>query len=279
MIFPLVWMLKRPGLLIPVFFLLAIQTCIFAQSAWLETSSAALGGAYVTRAGFSCAGLNQAGLAAREQHSLSLQHSRPYLLRELGQSSLSGQFVTGNGALGMQLSTQGIKGLRQSSLWLSYGMKLSPGIYAGMGIHCWNSSMPEQVLYASGVSFALGIQVRMNKQWMLGGHVLHPSSWNSLSLPNATPAMTIAAGFSYAFLLSTTFYSEIHALPGHGIILVEGLEWHLNKGISMSAGFSNKPFTFSWGITMLHSLWSIQFSFQYRYTSGTVPLASLTHAW
>lgn len=279
MMSPLVWMLKRPGLLIPVFFLLHIQPCVSGQHTWPETSMAALGGAFVTRAGFSCAGLNQACLGAREKNSLTLQHSRPYLLRELGQSSLSGQFVTGNGALGMVLSTQGIKGLRQSSLWLSYGLKLHPDVSAGMGIHIWNTSLPEQAFYATGISFALGIRVRIHQQWILGGHVLHPASWSSLSIPSAPEGMTLAAGFSYTFLKSAIIYSEVHIKPGYGIILVEGLEWHLNKRVSMGAGFSDKPFTFSWGISLRHTKWSIQFAFQYRTTSGTVPFTSLSHVW
>jgi len=279
MISPPLWILKRPGLLIPVFFLLHSPARISGQFTWPETSSAALGGAYVTRAGYSCAGLNQAGLGAREEHAFSLQHSRPYLLRELGQSSLSGQFHTGNGAMGMVLSTRGIKGLRQSSLWFSYGLKLHPDVAAGMGIHLWNTSLAEQILYAKGISFALGIRARIHQQWMVGAHVRHPLSWSSVTFPSASPGMTIAAGFSFTFLNSATIYSEVHIKPGTGIILVEGMEWQLSKVISLSSGFSNKPFTFSWGISFLHSHWNIQFAFQYRTNSGAVPFASLSHAW
>jgi hypothetical protein len=279
MISPPVWMLKRPGLLIPVFFLLHLPAGVSGQYSWPETSSAALGGAYVTRAGLSCAGLNQAGLAVREQHSLCLQHSRPYLLEELGQSSLSGQFLTGNGAMGVQLSTQGIKGLRQSSFWFSYGLKLHPDVAAGMGIHLWNTSLAEQFLYATGLSFALGIRARIHQQWMVGAHVRHPISWSSLPFASASPGMTIAAGFSCTFLKSATIYSEVHIKPGIGIILVEGIEWHPGRAISLSLGFSDKPFTFSWGISLLHPRWNILFAFQYRTHSGTVPYASLSHAW
>lgn len=279
MIFPLGWMLKRPGLLIPVFFLFQIPANVSGQTSWPETSSAALGGAYLTRSSSSCAGLNQACLGTREQHSLTLQHSRPYLLKELGQSSLTGQFITGNGAIGLQLSTQGIKGLRQSSLWFSYGLKLHPDVAAGMGIHFWNTSMAEQILYASGLSFALGIRIRIHQQWMLGAHVRHPLSWSSLTLPSASPGMILACGFSYTFMKSSTIYSEIHISPGIGIILAEGIEWHPGKRISLSFGFSDKPFTFSWGISLLHPNWNILFAFQYRTDSGVVPFTSLSHAW
>jgi hypothetical protein len=278
MISPLLWILKRPGLLIPVFFLCHIHPCVSAQDTWPEASSAALGGAYATKAGFSSAGLNQAGLGVAEQHSLTLHHSRPYLLLELGQSSLSGQFITGHGALGVAVSTQGIKGLRQSSFWLSYGLKLHPDLAAGMGIHLWNSSIEGELLYAGGISFALGIRARINEQWVAGAHVQHPASWSSLPFPASSP-MTIAAGFSYTFLRAATLYSEIHVKSRYGIILVEGIECILSKGVSMSIGFSDKPFTFSWGISILQSTWTLQFAFQYRTASGTVPYTSLAHAW
>jgi len=279
MILPLRWMLKRPGWLIPVFFLLSFQTCVSAQGIWPELSTAALGGAFVNSAGESCAGLNQAGLAMRDQNSLCLQHSRPYLLGELGRSSLSGQFLTGNGALGILLSTQGIKGLRQSSLWLSYGMKLHPEIGIGVGIHLWNSSLPEQVFYAPGMGVALGFQARVHKNWMVGAHVLHPASWCPLPLQQARPGMILSSGFSYNFLEFATVYSEIRAMPGLGMILAEGLEWRLNERASMSAGFSNKPTTLAWGISLRLSTWHLQFAFQYQSHSGTTPFTSLSHDW
>lgn len=279
MIYPLKWMLKRPGWLIPVFFLLPVQPRVSGQDIWPEASTAALGGAFVTRAGASCAGLNQAGLGREDHHSLGFQHSRPYLLRELGQSSLSGNFLAGHGAVGLLLSTRGMKGLRQSSFWLSYGMKLHPDLSAGLGIHFWNSSLSEQVFYATGISFALGIQARIHPQWMAGVHVRYPASWSSLALPSALPQMVLAAGFSHTFLNSATIYSELHITPRMGISLVQGLEWPLTGRVSMSSGFSNHPYTFAWGISFLLSGWDIRFAFQYRTQSGTVPFTSLSHAW
>ena len=279
MIFPRRWMLTRPGWMIPVFFLLSVQVSLSSQDIWQEASTAALGGAFVSRAGNACAGLNQAGLGWREHHSLGLHHSRPYLLKDLGRSSLYGEFLAGGGALGVLLSTRGIKGLRQTSLWFSYGMKLTPDISAGLGIHLWNSSLPDQIFNASGMGLALGIQARILPHWTLGAHVLHPASWSSTSLPIAAPGMILSAGFSYTFLESATLFSEIRAFHRQGIILVEGLEWNLNTRVSMRVGFSNKPTTFSWGISLLFRPWTIQFAFQYLGHSGMIPHTSLGHDW
>lgn len=265
--------------MIPVFFLLLSFQEAPAQSAWAESSTMALGGAYLCRAGYSSAALNQACLGTSEQYSLSLQHGRPYLLMELGESGLSVQFPLHKGAFGIALFSRGIKGFAQSSLWLAYGMKLHPEVEAGMGIHFWNSSLAEQWLYAYGLSFALGIRVRIHPQVVLGAHARHPASWSSLSIPGPSPDMRLAAGIAYTFLTSASIYSEIHVDGAQGIILVEAAEWSLRPSVRMSTGFCSRPLSLSWGLAFLQEHWKFQFAFQYRFRSGTVPSTSLTYVW
>lgn len=279
MIFPLSWIIKRPGKLIPVFFLLPAWLDISAQHYWPEAASSALGGAYVTLQGSSSAALNPACLGAAKQNSLCLQHCRPYMLRELGQSSLSAQFLAGTGSLGLALSSQGIKGLRQSSFWLSYGMKLHPDVLAGLGIHLWNSSMAEHWFYNYGISFAAGIRVRINPSILLACHVLHPASWRSMNRPYLSTGMSLAAGLSFSFLKAGVIYSEIHVKAIYGLSLIQAIEWPLGKGITLSMGFSSNPLTISWGISIKYSRWSLLFAFQYRSRSGTIPLSSIGHVW
>ena len=279
MILPLRWICKRPGKLIPVFFLLLSFPEAPAQPAWAETSTMALGGAYLCKVGYSSAALNQACLGACEEYSLCLQHGRPYLLMELGEAGLSAQFPTNKGALGIALFTRGIKGFSQSSLWLAYGMKLHPNMEAGMGIHFWNSSVAEQWLYAYGLSFALGIRIRIHPQVLLGAHVRHPASWTSLSIPGNSPDMHLAAGIAYSFLNTASIYSEIHVHGVHGIILVEAAEWSMRPSVRMSIGFCSKPLSLSWGLAFLQKHWNFQFAFQYRFQSGTIPFISLGHVW
>jgi hypothetical protein len=272
-------MLKRPGIIIPVFFLALVHTTVTGQVQWPVTASAALGGCYVTMQGYSCASQNQAGLGFIEQSSVSIQHCRPFLLKELGISSLSGQFTTGSGAIGIAMDTQGLTGFRQSSLWLSYGMKLHPNMSAGVGIHFWNSTIEEQFIYAPGISFALGLQIRINDQWNLGGQLFHPAGWSALPGVSSQKQLAITAGCSYSFLRAGLFYSELHIKPIEGIILCNGLEWIVNPHTIFRTGVSNRPFTFSWGVSLKFTKWVMEFSFQYRNDSGLAPLTSLTHAW
>jgi len=272
-------MLKRPGILIPVFFLSLVHATVASQVQWPEAASAALGGSFVCTQGYMCASQNQAGLGFIEQSSVSLQHALPYLIKELGISSFSGQFSSGSGALGLALFTQGLQGFRQSSLWLSYGLRLHSNLSAGMGIHLWNSTITEQLIYAPGISFALGLQIKINEQWILGTRLFHPTAWSSQTDLSKDQLMTIEAGFSYSFFRVAQIYSELHIKPETSLILCSGLEWILNQQIRLRTGICSQPFTFSWGISLGFTKWVAEFAFQYRTDTGLSPLTSLTHAW
>ncbi len=279
MISPPWWMLKRPGILIPVFFLSLLHGTVTCQVQWPGTASAALGGSYVCMQGYMCTRQNQAGLGFIEQSSVSIQHARPYLLKELGISSLSGQFITGSGALGLALSTMGLRGFRQSSLWLAYGLRLHSNISAGVGIYFRNSTIPEHLVYAPQIGFALGLQIRIQEQWQLGARLFHPAAWSTQSNLSEDQLMSIEAGLSYSFFKVAQVYSELHIKPGAYFTLCNGIEWILKPQISLRTGICSQPFTFAWGISMRFTKWVADFSFQYRAETGLSPLTSLTHAW
>ena len=270
---------KRPGILIPVFFLSLFQATVTCQVHWEGTASAAMGGSSVCNHGYWCTNQNQAGLGRIEHSSVSLQHCRPYLLKELGCSAFSSQFHVGTGALGIALATQGLKGLRQSSLWLSCGLQLHSEITAGIGIHLWNTGIAEQFIHGPGISFALGLQVRISEQWEMGLRLLHPAEWTSHPATPTNHEMSIETGFSYLFFKTSHLYAEVHIKPETGIILCSGMEWKLNSRINLRTGCCSRPFTFSWGISLKFTRWVTEFSFQYRTDSGISPQSALTHEW
>jgi len=268
MISPQKWMLKRPGILLPVFFLSLIPAAVTGQYHVPEPAVAALGGSYVARAGFMAASHNQAGLAWIETHSLSLQHSRPFM--ELGLSVLAAQIKDQRGGWGVVVSTFGITGLRQSSLWFSYGMNLSPFLSAGLGMHFQTFSIPEKSFFHPGLDLALGLQARLSEHWVLGAHV---------ETKNSRQSMLISAGCSYSFFKTATCYSELHIYPGQGIQLASGLEWDLRKKLNMLLGFTTQPITWSAGLAILHKKLVMQLAFQYITENGSIPHTSLHYVW
>jgi hypothetical protein len=185
----------------------------------------------------------------------------------------------GNGALGLMLSSMGLKGLRQSSLWLSYGQKLHPDISAGVGMHFWNSSISEHLFYAPGIGVSLGLQIKIQEQWKLGARVFHPAAWSFRSAPNRKESMRIETGFAYSFFRVARIYSELQIRPNASIILCGGCDWALNQQIRIRTGISSGPFTFSRGIFLRLKRCIAEFSFQYRTDTGLTPLTALSYEW
>jgi len=268
MISPRKWIWKRPGILLPVFFLSLFPATGNGQYVIPESAAAALGGAFVAGSGYMAASQNQAGLGWADQHSLSLQHSRPFMV--LGISVLAARLKDRKGAWGTVLSTYGITGLRQSSLWISYGMRLSPHLSAGLGMRFQTYSIPEKSFYHPGLDLALGLQTRISDQWVLGAHMASESS---------RQGMCLSAGFSYSFFNTATSYSEFHVRPGQRIQLSQGLEWALQNKISLMMGISNLPVTWAVGLAVLRNNWAIHLAFQYVTERGSIPHSSFHYAW
>ena len=271
--------LKRPGIWIPVFFLSLMQARLCGQVQWPGCASAALGGAFVCLEGPLSSSQNQAGLGFTEHSSISIQHGRPFLLEELGVSTLSGEFCTERGALGILFSTLGLHGLRKSTFWLAYGQRLHPRVSAGLGLHFWNTSILEQVLFAPGLSFALGLQARIREQWKLGARILHPLVWERLRDAPGDRSMRIECGFSYSFFSVASLYAELHVHPGAPLIMCGGAEWILNRQIRLRTGMRNEPLTFSWGILLAFKNCTVAFSCAYRSEMGLSPTSAFSYEW
>lgn len=278
MISPSGLMLRRPGKFIPVFFLLLPQISLPGQVLVQGSGSAALGGSFVCLQDPMCAYQNQAGLGYAERSSISIQHVRPFLLRDLGISSISGQFRAGKGAMGIAASTVGLSGLRQSSLWLSCGQRLHPQISAGVGLHFWSTSLREQFLYAPGLGFTMGLQVRFSKTWILGARLSHPFAWSRHPYAFQDP-MGLQCGFARTFFDVGQLFAQVDILPGEPIILCSGAQWKLNRQITFRTGVRSGPLTFSWGIKVRFNKCLMEFSSMYCGDTGLSPLSALSYEW
>jgi len=277
MIAPQKWILKRPGIIIPVFFLSLVT--VSGQISWQGTYVNSLGDTFVTQQGYCSTIHNQAGLGYIERHSISLQHSRPFIMNDLGISSLCAQSRTEGGALGISFSTHGITGLRYTSAWISYGMSLHHGITAGIGLHFWNSSITEQMLYKPGISCAMGIQAKINDRLVIGAHLFHPVGWYTDIPEIRSGQLIISSGCSYTFFKMVTYYCDLQFMSEYRIKSCHGLKLKFKEQLEILFGMHNRPFSISGGITIFHTNWILQAAFEYMMDSGHIPSSSLSYAW
>ncbi|HER10026.1 MAG TPA: hypothetical protein ENO20_14070 [Bacteroides sp.] len=275
MIPPCRWQMKRPGMLIPVFFLSC--TAAGGQFHAGEAAVAATGESYSTRAGYSAAMQNQAGLGRIRRPALSLHHQQPFVTGEVSVTSVAFQFPVTRGAFGIHMTGYGIPGLRYGAAWISYGVELHPDVYAGAGIHFHVSSVPGEWIHRWGTSCALGIQVRVNEELMLGAHVMHPAAWDSGRQGGRMKEMTIATGCSYTFFQTATLYADLHVCPGTFLQSGFGLETMIANRVRLCMGMQHAPLSVACGVEVLHRSWSVQIAGQYILDTGNIPHASLAY--
>jgi hypothetical protein len=200
-------------------------------------------------------------------------------LKELGISSFCAQFRAAGGALGVSFATFGLTGLRYTSAWISYGMRLDPGISAGIGLHFWNSSLTEKMFYCPGISCAMGFRAKINDRLVIGAHLFHPVGWHAEKPEIRNGQLIISSGCSYTFFLIVTYYCDLQIMSKNHIKSCHGLKLKLKDQLDLLFGMHNLPFTVSGGITIFNINWTLQVGFEYIMDSGTIPSSSLSYAW
>jgi hypothetical protein len=271
------WVSWRPGFIVPVFFL----SC-FQASAQYEQEDARVSGAgscFMAREGIDHAACNQAGLGCIRESGVALHHSRPFLLEDLGISTLSAYLPVGKGGFGGSLGSAGVPGFRHTSVWLAYGTRLSPLLTAGVGFHFWNHGIEGQAFFHSGAGCALGVQLKASDRLTLGAHVRDPFAWSDLPGFNYSNRMEISAGLAWTFLESASFFSELHLAPSSALQWCNGLELHAGPSLGFLFGMHNRPFVLSGGMSMDYRNLILSLAAAYCFDTGCIPSASLSYGW
>ena len=277
MINPRKWFIRRPGFLIPVFFL---SCCSLAGQGYrLDAESAALGSCFVTLSGASSAGLNQAGLGRKSKSSCTLHHIRPFIITDLYIASLSVQVALKKGGPGLTLSTMGITGMRQTSAWFSYGMMLHPSLSAGVGILLGGTTISKEAFWGISAGFAMGLQFRVNNELCLGAHITNPASWPGSSLSIRQKSLMITTGLSYLFYKTARYFTEFHVRADRPVQWCNGLEIKIKDTLLLLMGLKNQPWTLSSGFTLIYKKWGLSLSFSYCMDNGSTPYSSLSYEW
>jgi hypothetical protein len=273
---PLKWKTRRPGLMIPVFFL-----CLFptdGQEPLAGVKAMALAGCFVSRTGNPGSMENQAGLADEPVTELSLLHRQPFLVRDLGISSLACCFPIPHGGMGMTVSTLGIHGMRYYSAWIGCGLRLGSNLSAGMGIHLLDFATAEYG-HHPGAGCSLGFQYRAGDRLLVGGHICNPvSAAPGIDSRNSLP-MILSTGIAYTFFKTATWYTELQASPHGPVAWANGIEAVVPPSVILMAGIRTQPLTLSAGVSLPWNRWKFTSAVAWCFDTGITPGFALGYRW
>jgi len=265
----------RPGLLIPVFFLL-LSWKATAQELYRGTLPLCLGGVYTVLPGEPSPSANQASLGWTLEAAASLQHWRPFVIKDLGVSGLSTVFRLSPGWGGVAFNSFGIPGYHRSALWLAYGMMLGENCSAGIGFRSQLVSVPGELCYQWQLTVSGGVMLQINDKLMAGAHLTDPLYVPAFETTLTSLPSCMAIGLAYEpdpglLLYLQTSYSSYRKT---GLDLA--LSWQLDERLTIHSGFSYRDKMISAGLSIKMTNWSILLAVPWLPGCGLSPSLQLT---
>ena len=280
---------KRPGLILPVFFLsLLPANC---QQILPEEVASLAGGTFISNTSHISAWGNQAGLATADRHAILVRHCRPALQPDMGISTLglrlpfrrnlsSNDRQKGHrGGFGLSISGCGIPGYRFTSGWFSCGAELHPILAAGVGIHTWFGSVGQDFFHNPGIGCALGILVKATPSLILAGHLYHPFQWQTDQPGIQKKPLRITAGLSLRPFPESICHAEVKVDRDRGLQFTGGIEISPSEKIRLILAMESNPLNLAIGTEMILTRWQIMTGFEYQPDRGPTPVIQLNHGW
>ncbi|MCA1747526.1 MAG: hypothetical protein LC655_07500, partial [Bacteroidales bacterium] len=225
----------RPGIIIPVFFL-SFSHNIAGQPSFPAARSMSLGKIRSVSTSAKCNLQNPALLGFIKNNYFSAGHARPFVIQELGITSLEGVVKASPGAFHFRTDSYGLKGYRIFSSELGFGMPLSEKISAGVSFHYSNIFTSDSWNYLWSLSPGAGIHYRISSATSLALLLNNPFSPGNYTRHGPLLPSALSIGVSHEIYLHTTLLAEItHTTPG--LLQVRtGLEYRLNGSVLLRTG-------------------------------------------
>lgn len=269
------WALKRLGI-IPVFFLSMFSGC-YAQLYNTDAQSLGLAGCYASSPEGSTGLSNEAALGIAKPLSWKLSHVRPFVIKELGISSISSRFPLFPGNMQCGLQHYGIPGYQQVNSSLGYGMKLAEKIYAGIGFRYYNTITQGEWSYLRTLGISGGVLVRTGESTWIGVHIVNPVTINNYTAYGSLFPSLLSLGLQSTVYSSTNIFGDISYHSYRGIIYHFAAEYKYSGRVTLRAGYHSNPTSFSLGAGLLVFPLKFDIAFVYSLRHGITPALTLTY--
>jgi hypothetical protein len=266
----------RPEFIIPVFFL-SFFHCLAGQSTHYGARSLALGGIGAISTSASKDLQNPALLGYAEGASLSAGHARPFVIKELGVSSLETTVAAHPGAFQLKIHTYGLKGYRILSSQLGFGMTLSERITAGISFHYHNTFTSDQWNYLWSISPGAGIHYTISPHTAVALLLNSPVTHGNYHGYGPLLPSFLSIGVSHEIYQYTTLLAEVTYVTPELLRIKTGLEYRLNRSLVLLAGYHSEPHSLSFGSALGLGTLQIDLAFRWSALPGVTPAITLSY--
>lgn len=270
------WTTIRPEIIILVFFLSIFQPAA-GQPLYPGTRSLALGGISAISTTPAQHHQNPAMLGHAQGPSFSAGHARPFVIKELGISSLESVITAHPGAFQFRIQTYGLKGYRIVFSDLGFGMALTERLTAGISFYYKNTFTPDQWNYLWNIAPGAGIHYTISSRTAVALLLNSPFSLKNYHDYGPLLPSTLSTTLSHEIYQHTTLLTEATYSNAELLRVKAGLQYRLNQSVVLLSGYHSKPHSLSFGTVLELDALQIDVAFSWLASVGVTPAITLSY--
>ncbi|MBI3518436.1 MAG: hypothetical protein HY062_03645 [Bacteroidetes bacterium] len=222
---------------------------------------------------------NQGSLGFVRKTEIGAFYENRFLIKELTQSGFAMAAPIKKGTFGICYSSLGYKLYRESQTTLSYGMKLTETISAGIGIDYLTTKIADVYGQAQTFTGSVGITAKVLPQLVIASHIYNPFRAKITNYNHEKVPTIIKFGAQYLFSKKVCLLAEAEKTSAQNINVKAGIEYNPSSLIYLRAGASSFPTQAAFGIGINYNGLKIDLTSAYHNVLGFSPQIGLSYAF
>lgn len=222
---------------------------------------------------------NQGSLGFVRQAEAGAFYENRFFVKELTQSGFAAAVPIKKGTFGICYTSLGYKLYRESHATLSYGMKLSDHISAGISLDYLNTKIADIYGQANAITGAVGLTAKLLPQVVVSTHIYNPFRAKITNYNNEKVPTIYKFGAQYIFSPKVFLVAEAEKTSAQKINIKGGIEYKPSSLIYIRAGGSSFPAQAAFGVGVDYNGLKIDVSSSYHSVLGLSPQIGLRYAF
>ena len=220
---------------------------------------------------------NQGSLGFLRKSEIGAFYENRFFVKELTQSGFAAAIPIKKGTFGLSYSSLGYKLYRESHMTLSYGMKLTDNIAAGIGFDYLNTRIADIYGNANALTGSVGLTAKILPQVVISSHVFNPFRAKITNYNNEKIPTIFKLGAQYIFSKKVSILAEAEKTSAQKINMKGGIEYNPSSLIYLRVGGSSYPTQASFGVGVNYNGLKIDMCTSYHSILGLSPQIGLSY--
>lgn len=222
---------------------------------------------------------NQGSLGFVRKNEAGAYYENRFFVKELTQTGFAAAMPFKKGTIGLCYSTMGYQLYRESQTTLSYGIKLSENISAGVGFDYVTTKIADIYGQAHAFTGSVGLTAKLLPQVVVSTHVYNPFRAKITSYNNERIPTILKFGAQYIFSPKVFLTAEAEKTSTQKINVKGGIEYRPSSLIYIRVGGSSYPSQAAFGVGMNYNGLKIDLTSSYHSVLGLSPQIGLSYSF